>query len=138
MAEKLTDIPTPVRQVFDSFPAKPRKRMEQILRLILAAGEAADVGGVEETLKWGQPSYLPKKPRTGTTVRLGWSPSDPDNCALYVHCQTTLVDQFRERFPSEFAFEGNRAVLIPMDKDLPKAALQHVAAMAFTYHRNKS
>ena len=134
----MTDMPESVAAVFKEIPNAPAKRLNTIRGIVLAAGAAADVGGLEETLKWGQPSYLPKKKRTGTTVRLGWSASDPDNCALYVHCQTTLVDTFRDRFPDEFQYVDNRAVLIPVAEDFSEIALQQIASLAFTYHRDKS
>ena len=102
-----------------------------------AAAKASDVGEIEETLKWGQPAYLPKSPRVGTTVRLGWSEDDPTQVAVYVHCQTRLLDQFRARFPDEFAYDGNRALRLPVSGPFPEAALQQIAAMALTYHRNK-
>ena len=119
--------------------AKPAaERLRFIRSLVLAAGEAADAGGIEETLKWGQPSYLPRKKRVGTTVRLGLLSSNPNHCALFVHCQTTLLDQYRDRFPDEFTYLDNRAVLIPIEGKFPEIALQHMASMAFTYHRNKT
>ena len=130
-------IPPEIRAVFDQAPDLARARLEEMRALILAAAETADIGGIEETLKWGQPSYLPIKKRIGTTVRLGWSPSDPENCALYVHCQTNLVDQYRDRFPDEFRYDGNRVVLVPVEGNIATTALQHIASMALTYHRDK-
>ena len=88
--------------VFDAFPDEARNRLTEMRDLILRAGQATGVGDLEETLKWGQPAFLPKKKRVGATIRLGWSASDPDHCVLYVHCQTDLVGRYRQIFPREF------------------------------------
>ncbi len=124
-------IPGAVAAAIDATPAPAR--LLQIRELIHETAIATDTAPLEETLKWGQPAYLPAK-RAGTTIRLG---ATPGHCALYVHCQTTLVNDYRERFPTEFAYEGNRAVLIPHDKPLNSDALSQVIAAALTYHRNK-
>ena len=31
--------------------------------------------------------------------------------AVYFHCQTDLVETFRELYPTEFSFGGNRSIL---------------------------
>jgi hypothetical protein len=56
---------------------------------------------------------------------------------LRVNCRTTLVDDFRERFPGVFAYEKNRAILLDAREKLPKAALSACLGMALTYHRRR-
>ncbi|WP_224814322.1 DUF1801 domain-containing protein [Hasllibacter sp. MH4015] len=99
--------------------------------LIFAAAQATHTMPLQETLKWGQPAYLPAK-RAGTTLRLG---VEADHPALFVHCGTTLVDRYRAEFPNEFTYSGNRAVLL--SPGFSEAAFQQIAAMALTYHRAK-
>ncbi len=85
-----------------------------------------------ETLKWGQPAYLPKRPRTGSTLRLGVPKAG--GFALYVHCQSRLIPDFRALFPDDFRYDGTRAVIFH-DGDTPdnhKLALLIRAAL--TYH----
>ncbi|MEM6577065.1 MAG: DUF1801 domain-containing protein [Pseudomonadota bacterium] len=123
--------PVEVKRTIDASLAP--KRLFEIRDLIFAAAEATGTAPLTETLKWGQPAYLPAK-RAGTTIRLGATAA---HAALYVHCQTRLVDQYRDRFPNEFEYEGNRAVLIPHDQPLATDALAQVIAMALTYHRAK-
>ena len=84
--------------------------------------------------QFAQPAYLPAKARTGTTVRIDAVKGDPDRYAAYFHCQTTLIDSFRELYPDEFTFEGNRALLFERGGKLPKAALKHCIGLALTYH----
>ncbi|MGI9414318.1 MAG: hypothetical protein ACR2PM_11650 [Hyphomicrobiales bacterium] len=48
-----------VRAVFDSYPKQTRDRLLALRGLILdTAARTEGVGALEETLKWGQPSYL--------------------------------------------------------------------------------
>ena len=116
-----------------AFPTDHAPRLLQMRELILAAAKATDTLPVTETLKWGQPSYLPAK-RAGTTLRLG---VEADRPALFVHCQTDLVARYRVLFPDEFTYSGNRAVVLPETGPFPEAAFQQIAAMALTYHRDK-
>ena len=124
-------IPSDVAAKLNASPAA--KRLLEIRDLILETAIATNTAPVKETLKWGEPAYLPAK-RAGTTIRLG---ADDTHTALYVHCQTTLLDSYRERFPTEFTYDGNRAVRIPHDQPLNPDALAQIIAMALTYHRSK-
>jgi len=134
--------PPEVAAAFNAFPAKAKVKLLQLRKLIYrtAAGNSG-IGPLAETLKWGQPSYLPKKPRVGTTVRLGFSDKTPDKIQMFVHCQTTLVDTYRTLLADEpdelLSFEGNRAIVIALKPALPKAPLALCIEAALTYHLNK-
>ena len=98
------------------------------------AGEIEDIGPLIETLKWGQPAYLPERPRTGSTLRIDAVKSQPGQYAMYFHCQTSLVSSFREIYGDQFAFEGNRALVFSHGQALPVEPLKHCIAMTLTYH----
>jgi hypothetical protein len=132
----MTPPPDVTRKLNEASP-KTRDRLMAIRDLILAAAKAEEIGLLEETLKWGEPAYLPKRPRIGTTLRLGWSDGPKARVTLFVPCQTRLIDLYRARFPDGFAYEGARAVHISMATPLPEAEVQQMAAMALTYHRDK-
>ncbi|WP_341860954.1 DUF1801 domain-containing protein [Gymnodinialimonas sp. 57CJ19] len=109
---------------------------ERLLRaraLIFAAAQTTQTAPLTETLKWGQPAYLPAG-KAGTTLRLGATNRKP---TLFVPCSTTLLDRYRAIFPTEFTYLGNRAVVLPASAPFPDAAFQQLAAMALTYHRDK-
>lgn len=56
-----------VALVFEGYPDLIRPKMRALRNLILeAANELDDVQELEETLKWGEPSYIAKK---GSTLR---------------------------------------------------------------------
>jgi hypothetical protein len=124
-----------IRPLFDAHADDIRDRFVRLRDLILPVGENLEAtGGITETLKWGQPSYLPKRPRVGTTVRLGTLKSAPESPALFVHCQTRLIETFRRHYPDTFIYEGNRALLLRGDDPLPEAEIRHCVSLALTYH----
>ncbi|MEQ8557676.1 MAG: DUF1801 domain-containing protein [Henriciella sp.] len=125
--------PQKVRKAFDAVPDRVRHKWYALRALILQTAEATPgVGPLTETLKWGEPSYAAA---SGTPVRLGWKPAEPDTIKLLVHCQTSLVDDWRERYGEMFRFEGTRALLLDVNAPLPDAQLSHCIAMALTYKR---
>lgn len=136
MRQGKPEMPTDVAAVFAGFPAGARERLLSLRRVIHeTAGALAAVGPLTETLKWGEPAYLTEASKSGSTIRLGWKRSAPDQVALYFNCNTTLVEGFRMQFADELAFEGNRAVLIAIAGPFPEKALASCVAAALTYHR---
>lgn len=92
------------------------------------------IGRVEESLKWGEPSYATL---AGSPVRLGWSEKEPEKVGVYFHCQTKLVSTFREVYPEVFTLEGNRGIVFSVGDVIPEKELRHCLELAFTYHRRK-
>lgn len=112
-----------------------RERLLFLRQLILeTASELETVGAIEETLKWGEPSYVSK---TGSTIRIDWKASFPGQYAMYFHCKTRLVGTFKELYRDQFQFEGNRAILFNEQEQIPINELKHCIALALTYHRIK-
>lgn len=123
-----------VAAVFDSYPTQVRLKALQLRTLIFNAARDCDLNAPEETLKWGEPSYLVKK---GSTVRIGWSEKNPDDIGLYFNCQTSLVETFKELYPNELRFSGVRAILIGKEEKIPAATVSHCVSLALTYHSVK-
>ena len=127
-----------VAAVFDSYPTDVRKPLLRLRQLILETAASTDgVGALEETLKWGQPSYLTAKPKTGSTIRIDRVKGREGKYALYVHCQTNLVSTFREIYPDSFSYEGNRGIVFDAGDSLPEDELRHCISLALTYHLRK-
>jgi hypothetical protein len=124
-----------VKAVFDAYPAAVRARLLALRGLIFAAARDAGAGDLVETLKWGQPAYLPATPRMGTTVRIDALKGSKAGYGAFFHCQTTLVATFRERYGDAFRFDGNRAIVFSADEKVPEKALQHCFALALAYHK---
>lgn len=126
-----------VLSLLNSYPDGIRDRLLRIRELVFETAHGIPaVGGLHETLKWGQPSYQTVRPKTGTTIRLDRDKSDPGGVALFVSCNTSLVHHWRGLFPN-IRFGGNRSVHFPQDRPIPVDALEHMIAMALTYHVNK-
>ena len=124
-----------VKAVFDGYAPEIRDQLLGLRALIFeAADDIEQVGKLVETLKWGQPSYLQLKARVGTTVRIDARKEPECGYAMYVHCQTTLADDFRELYPDHFKFEGNRALLFDTGVEVPRDELKHCIGLALTYH----
>jgi hypothetical protein len=95
------------------------------------------VGPIEETLKWGQPSFLTSETGSGSTIRIDALKSDPESYALYFNCRTNLVSTFRNIYPATFRYEGNRAIVLRAGEAIPEQPLRHCIALALTYHRDR-
>ena len=123
--------------LFDAYPAPVKSRLLALRRLIFETARATKgVGALEETLKWGQPSYLTPETGSGSTIRIDQVKPATDQVAVYFHCQTNLVETFRELYP-ELSYSGNRAILLDVAGKLPEPALRHCVGLALTYHLNK-
>jgi Domain of unknown function (DU1801) len=127
-----------VDAVFSAYPKPVRTKLLALRRLIFDTAKATKgVGALQETLKWGQPSYLTPETKSGSTIRIDRVKSAADQYAIYFHCQTDLVETFRELYPTELSYGGNRSILLSADSGIPEPALRHCVALALTYHQNK-
>ena len=124
-----------VQERFAGYSEAARQRLLEMRETILAVAAAtAGVGPIEETLKWGQPSYLTQATKSGSTVRIDAHPDG--GTAIYVNCQTDLVETFRSHYPA-LVYEGARCVHFPAELPLPDAPLRHIIALTLTYHARK-
>ena len=123
--------------VFSAYPKPVKAKLLALRRLIFdTAKTTSGVGALEEALKWGQPSYLTSESKSGSTIRIDQVKAAAGQYAVYFHCQTDLVETFRERYP-ELRYGGNRSILFDAGEKLPKKALRHCVALALTYHARK-
>lgn len=127
-----------VAEVFAEYPPVFQKKLKKLRRLILDVSKNhPELGGVEETLKWGEPSYLPRKKNIGTTVRIHWLKSKPDQCGIYFNCNTTLIPRIKRKYGNLFKYEGKRAILFGPDDEIPTNEVKDCVTMALTYHLKK-
>jgi hypothetical protein len=127
-----------VAAVFRAYPTPLRKRLTALRALVLdVAAKTAGVGALQETLKWGQPSYLTAESGSGTTIRIDRVKASEGRYAMYFHCQSGLVDAFRELYPDRFVFDGKRAIVFEAADRVPVRALGHCIGLALTHHLRK-
>jgi len=131
---KLTTSPK-VTAVFNAYPKDIQQQLLHLRELILStASEIKELHTLEETLKWGEPSYLTKN---GSTVRIDWKEKNPNQFAMYFKCTSKLVPTFKKIYANTFKFEGNRAIVFKINSKIPEKELKHCIAMALTYHKIK-
>lgn len=124
-----------VDEAFNSYPENIKEKLLFLRQLIIeTANESEEVGVLEETLKWGEPSYLTK---TGSTVRIGAKKSIPDQYALYFNCKTKLVDTFKELYGEALKLEGNRAIVFDINDKIPVEIVKHCILLSLVYHKVK-
>lgn len=127
-----------VKAVFAGYPQSVGANLLALRALILeTAAQTAGVGRIQETLKWGQPSYLTPETKSGSTIRIDAVKNVAGQYALFFTCHTNLVETFRDLYPTELTYGGNRSILLDADAAIPDEPLRHCIALALTYHRRK-
>ncbi len=125
-----------VKEKFDGYPKEVKKKLEYLRQLIIqTATEIDTIIEIEETLKWGEPSYLVKK---GSTIRIDWKTKTPDRYAMYFKCTSKLVETFREIYGDLFKYENNRAIVFDLNDKVPEMELKVCIELALTYHLVKN
>lgn len=124
-----------VHPKFDNYPKNMQAKMNYLRDLIIeTAQETEGLDKLEETLKWGEPSYLTKH---GSTVRIDWKSKKPEQYAVYFKCTSKLVNTFKEVYDDTFNYETTRAIVFKLDDDIPTKELKHCISLALTYHKVK-
>lgn len=124
-----------VDTIFNAYPEHIKPKIEALRKLILeVANELESVQKIEETLKWGEPSYIAKK---GSTIRIDWKEKTPEQYAMYFKCTSKLVTTFKEVYGSTFKYEGNRAIVFNLEDVVPNKELKRCIKAALLYHTIK-
>jgi hypothetical protein len=127
-----------VEAVFSAYPKPIKTKLLALRRMIFETARVTKgVGALQETLKWGQPSYLTPETKSGSTIRIDRVKTSPGQYAIYFHCQTDLVETFRELYPTELSYRGNRCIQLDAAEKVPEPELRHCVALALTYHLRK-
>lgn len=122
-----------VADVFATFPDGSRDMALALRALIYdVAAETPEAGRIEETLKWGQPSYLTPETKSGSTLRVGIAKGG--GVAIFAHCGTSIIRTYAETFPSTDRIEGNRAVIFDTMDDIVPERLRLLIKHGLTYH----
>ncbi len=126
---------TEAKRVISNYPENIQVKLQYLRSLILETALGIEnLNKLEETIKWGEPSYITKN---GSTIRIDWKENKPNQYAMYFHCKTKLVDIFKEIYKNLFKFEGNRAIIFNTTENIPVKELKHCIELALTYHSIK-
>ena len=124
-----------VKDVFNGYPKYVKPQLIKLREAVLgAASEIDGLDELEETLKWGEPSYLTKY---GSTIRIDWKEKYPEQFAIYFKCTSRLVPTFKTIYKDTFEYEGNRAIVFKLNDKIPEEELKNCIKMALTYHKIK-
>lgn len=124
-----------IEAIFNSYPLDIREKCMLLRQLIFdTASEDPRIGPIEETLKWGEPSYLTSETKSGSMIRLHHYSNKPFDFALYFLCQTTLVESFKEKYPNTFQIGGNRSLEFMLKNPLPLNEIKNCIHAALTYN----
>ncbi len=124
-----------VEEAFANYPDLVRDKMQTLRELVIeTAEETGAVSILEETLRWGEPSFVT---RDGSTLRMDWKPKKPNQYAMYFQCTSRLVDTFRMVFGNLFQYEDKRAIIFQLNEKIPVFELKACIKAALTYHKVK-
>ena len=118
-----------------SYPDFVRDKMYYLRELVKeTAAEMPEVIKLEETLKWGEPSFLTQN---GSILRIDWKEKTPDQYQMYFKCTSRLVETFKLVFGNHFQYEKNRAIVFRIDQKIPMRELKKCVKAALLYHKIK-
>ncbi len=122
-----------VTEKFKSYKPEIRRSLKHLRKLIIEEAKSLDhIDSIEETLKWGEPSYLVKK---GSTIRIDWKTKTPDQYAIYFKCTSKLVSTFQKVYGDTFDYEKTRALIFNVgQEDIPEEELRACIRTALSYH----
>ena len=137
MTDTIPEMSERVTTAMSGWPGPAQTKFSDLRQIAFqTAARFPETGGLTETLKWGEPSYAPAKPRTGTAVRIAWKPKAPNAISLFVNCQTSLIETWRDQIPA-LTYVGNREIRLSLDEPVP-GEITSCMRDAFLDHRQKA
>ena len=121
---------------FADYPDFVRDKLHFLRELVLeTAKEIPEIEKIEETLKWGEPSFVTKN---GSTLRIDWKKKTPDQYQMYFKCTSRLVETFKIVFGERFNYEKNRAIIFKLNQEIPVDELKQCIKATLMYHKVKN
>jgi hypothetical protein len=126
-----------VAAAFEKIPPGTRRRLIALRKLIFDIASKTDgVGRLEETLKWESPSYLTSETQSGTTIRIDQVSAQKGMYGIYVHCQSNVVKEFKQKVSTPLTFDSTRGIILDAKEDVPEE-VGYFIYLALTYHLRK-
>lgn len=126
-----------VAAAFEKAPTTIRRKLLALRTIIFEiASKTEGVGRLEETLKWDSPSYLTSETESGTTIRIDQIASQKDMYGIFVHCQSNVVNEFRQRVSTSLKFDSTRGIILDAKENIPEE-VHYFIYLALTYHLRK-
>lgn len=126
-----------VETKYKSYPSTVNRELLDLRKLILeVVRKDKDIDFIEETLKWGEPSFLTKT--SGSTLRIDWKERNPNYISIFVNCRTKLISIFKDLYPNDFEYVGNREIRLPLGGKYSKNKLKKCIELVLKYNLIKS
>lgn len=126
-----------VKDRFLLYPSNIRIKLLYIRQLILdIADQNEEISSIEETVKWGEPSYLASN-KVGSTIRIDWKKSSPEYYFLYFNCKTSIIAIIKNLYGDLFKYSGNRAIMFHIQEKLPLEELSEAIKIGLLYKKYK-
>ena len=120
---------------FERYPTFVQPQLQSLRELIVqTAIELEDVVELQETLKWGEPSFITP---IGSTLRMDWKEKFPDQYQLYFQCTSKLIPTFKSVFGNRLHYEGTRAIIFKLDEPFPEEVAKYCIRTTLRYHKVK-
>lgn len=88
MSENKIPLNPKVAAVFDSYPKNIKSKLLFLRKLIYDTSASIEsIGEIEETLKWGEPSYLTPISKSESTIRIAWKGSKKEQYSMFLNAQ---------------------------------------------------
>lgn len=122
-------------ETLQSFPDEVQGKMEVLRELVHEIAQEEElVTELEETLRWGEPTFISN---VGTSLRMGWSDKRPDQYGLFVQCSSLVIPTIRAVHADALRYDKNRGVLFQNEEDLPLDLLRPMIHAALVYKKVK-
>lgn len=125
-----------VEAKYKSYPPAVKKEMLALRKIVLEiAKKDKDIDFIDEALKWGEPSFMTKS--SGSTLRIDWKEKSPESISVFVNCKTKLILMFKELYPHDFEYLGNREIRLPLKEKYSKTKLKKCFELVLKYNLMK-
>jgi hypothetical protein len=124
-----------VDDIFSRYPEAIRIKLQFLRELVIETAKTTEgLEYLEETLKWGEPSFVSN---IGSTLRMDWKEKTPTQVAMYFQCTSRLVNTFRIVYGDLFQYEGTRALVFPLNEEIPDKQVAECIRASLRYHKVK-
>lgn len=128
------NIDIAVRSVFSTYPIHIQKKLLVLRGLIFkVAKEYPDLGGLTETLRWNEPTYIPRNAKMGTSLRIAWNKQRPSEFGVFVNCNTSLITDFKKQHRT-LTYQKTRAIVLKDNETIPLKEITQFIRNVFTYN----
>lgn len=119
---------TSIHNFYPNYTSSEQGKLSELQTLIHKVADESNIE-IAESSKWGQLSFATPY---GTPIRI--DKFSDTQIALFVNCQTTLIETWKSLFLDTMSFSKTRAIVFNTEENIPKEQLAICIDQAFNYH----